>query len=344
MTFQLRPFRVVVPDLPRRRRRQKTFTALLNGQPLVVPIPQGTRPGDTLIMHAPYFPNEDSALVSPRTDMRRKTWKPEKWREYLEKLKQTAPGVSSELIERAGTMNIDEIPDHLICPITQDIFSDPVTTIDGHTYDRAGIEDWFKQHSTSPKTNQVLPSKLLVPNRAMRSRIIDFLDHYEERQPQEADFALEHSDDSDQDGGLGPPRVSVLSLTIILNRRDPTVFDLSTIGGTKHLAKTPFSVREGHVYRLVISFKVGKEVKGLTLSITTSKLDGSWLKEYRHSFGDFAPSETPNECQIEQPCPDAPQVPGQYINQFRLYDSTGEPHLQCSQQFIVKPSKEKERQ
>jgi hypothetical protein len=69
-----------------------------------------------------------------------------------------------------------EIPNEYVCPITQDIMLDPVVAIDGHSYDRESIEQWFQSHSTSPKTNEILPSTLLIPNRALRSRITEFLE------------------------------------------------------------------------------------------------------------------------------------------------------------------------
>ena len=40
--------------------------------------------------------------------------------------------------------------------------------MDGHTYERAAIEDWLKYNLTSPKTNSVLDSKMLLPNYNLR--------------------------------------------------------------------------------------------------------------------------------------------------------------------------------
>jgi hypothetical protein len=65
-----------------------------------------------------------------------------------------------------------QIPPEYICPITMDIFKDPVIATDGHTYDRSAIETWFKNNSTSPKTGLRLASKLLIPNFTLRALII----------------------------------------------------------------------------------------------------------------------------------------------------------------------------
>lgn len=52
---------------------------------------------------------------------------------------------------------------------------DPVTAMDGHTYERSAIEAWFARfdsaHSpTSPLTNEALPSRRLIPSHNIRSQ------------------------------------------------------------------------------------------------------------------------------------------------------------------------------
>ena len=48
--------------------------------------------------------------------------------------------------------------------------SDPVVALDGHTYERRAIEQWFSQgRLTSPVTNLRLPATTLVPNHALKS-------------------------------------------------------------------------------------------------------------------------------------------------------------------------------
>ena len=75
---------------------------------------------------------------------------------------------------------------HLVCPITQEVFVDPVVaagtltsqlqllvlfqSLDGHTYERSAILDWFlKGKRTSPVTNLPLPNTILIPNTCVRS-------------------------------------------------------------------------------------------------------------------------------------------------------------------------------
>eukprot|EP00906_Rhabdomonas_costata_P037489 RCo052815 len=50
----------------------------------------------------------------------------------------------------------------LVCPLTLDIFQDPVTAEDGFTYERASIQQWFqiKQPAESPMTRQPIGTTL----------------------------------------------------------------------------------------------------------------------------------------------------------------------------------------
>ena len=67
------------------------------------------------------------------------------------------------------------IPNEFYCPITFGLMTDPVIAEDGHTYEREAIEQWFVNHSTSPKTNLPLVSTNLIANIALRNTIRDML-------------------------------------------------------------------------------------------------------------------------------------------------------------------------
>jgi ankyrin repeat protein len=68
------------------------------------------------------------------------------------------------------------VPAHLKCPISQDLMLDPVSTVDGHTYDRAPIAAWLATRGTSPTTGLPLASKVLVDNLALRALAIEFVE------------------------------------------------------------------------------------------------------------------------------------------------------------------------
>ena len=67
-----------------------------------------------------------------------------------------------------------EVPEDYICPITTEIMTDPVSALDGFTYERAAITEWLRTKDTSPKTGTKLESKALIPNHSLRSMIRAF--------------------------------------------------------------------------------------------------------------------------------------------------------------------------
>ena len=69
-----------------------------------------------------------------------------------------------------------EVPDDFICPITAEIMTDPVSTSDGFTYERAAITEWLRTKDTSPKTGATLESKALIPIHSLRSIIRSFVE------------------------------------------------------------------------------------------------------------------------------------------------------------------------
>ena len=62
-----------------------------------------------------------------------------------------------------------EVPDDYVCPITAEIMTDPVCTVDGFTYEHKAISDWLQTKDTSPITGIKLESKMLIPNIMARS-------------------------------------------------------------------------------------------------------------------------------------------------------------------------------
>eukprot|EP00003_Mantamonas_plastica_P022102 TRINITY_DN3704_c0_g1_i5.p3 TRINITY_DN3704_c0_g1~~TRINITY_DN3704_c0_g1_i5.p3 ORF type:complete len:189 (-),score=67.18 TRINITY_DN3704_c0_g1_i5:2292-2858(-) len=78
--------------------------------------------------------------------------------------------------DQLETFDSTDLPEYLLCPITLEMMKDPVFAMDGHTYERDAIEDWFKTHDTSPMTNESIESKTLLPNFAMRSQILALIE------------------------------------------------------------------------------------------------------------------------------------------------------------------------
>jgi Mg-chelatase subunit ChlD len=63
------------------------------------------------------------------------------------------------------------IPDSFYCPITQTIMTDPVICPEGHTFERAAIEEWISRNPTNPITRRELQAFRLRPNRALKDSI-----------------------------------------------------------------------------------------------------------------------------------------------------------------------------
>ena len=62
------------------------------------------------------------------------------------------------------------------CPISQEIFQDPVVAADGYSYERRSITEWLARNDTSPMTNDELTHKRLTPNRNLKSSIETWLE------------------------------------------------------------------------------------------------------------------------------------------------------------------------
>ena len=69
-----------------------------------------------------------------------------------------------------------QTPHHFLCPITGEVMIDPVICLDGHSYDRTAITQWFSNHDTSPCTGLRLENKGLIQNIALREAIREFLE------------------------------------------------------------------------------------------------------------------------------------------------------------------------
>ncbi|XP_060212339.1 U-box domain-containing protein 26-like [Lycium barbarum] len=68
------------------------------------------------------------------------------------------------------------IPPLFRCPISLDLFKDPVTLCTGQTYDRSSIEKWLSSgNSTCPVTMQKLHDSSIVPNTTLRHLIDQWL-------------------------------------------------------------------------------------------------------------------------------------------------------------------------
>ncbi|KAL2630393.1 hypothetical protein R1flu_015079 [Riccia fluitans] len=85
-----------------------------------------------------------------------------------------------DVFDKAGTPDQPvEVPDHLCCKITMDIFRDPVITPSGVTYERATlVEHLRKVGKFDPLTRTSLTADQIIPNLAMKEAVEAYLDDH----------------------------------------------------------------------------------------------------------------------------------------------------------------------
>ncbi|XP_064934855.1 U-box domain-containing protein 33-like [Musa acuminata AAA Group] len=97
------------------------------------------------------------------------------WRVVEPMMKAASVSVSSVSYNSFSEENY-QIPSYFICPIFQEVMSDPLIAADGFTYEAEAIKGWIDSgHETSPMTNLQLPNCELIPNRTLRSAIQEWL-------------------------------------------------------------------------------------------------------------------------------------------------------------------------
>jgi len=58
--------------------------------------------------------------------------------------------------------------DSLMCPLTVEIFRNPVIAEDGHCYEREAIIQWLQKHNKSPLTDELISVEGLRPNHTLK--------------------------------------------------------------------------------------------------------------------------------------------------------------------------------
>ena len=101
--------------------------------------------------------------------------------ELCEKINTAQERVTDAMERRAAETRVTEKNLNYQCPISQSMMRDPVVTVDGQSYERKNIEQWFKmcKDSKEPISSPLrapLASDLLVPNNSLRRAIEEAVD------------------------------------------------------------------------------------------------------------------------------------------------------------------------
>ena len=66
-------------------------------------------------------------------------------------------------------------PNSFLCPISQDVMFDPVLDAEGNSFDRQALIGWLQEHRTSPISGKPLCDRMVVPNKALREAIHEYM-------------------------------------------------------------------------------------------------------------------------------------------------------------------------
>ncbi|XP_023547655.1 U-box domain-containing protein 33-like isoform X1 [Cucurbita pepo subsp. pepo] len=125
----------------------------------------------------PFVQAEQLAQLALRCCNRNSMYRPDLvsdvWR-VLEPMKASCGGSVSVSLS-FGDLQVQP-PPYFLCPIFQEVMEDPHVAADGFTYEAEALRGWLDSgHNTSPMTNLRLEHQNLVPNRALRSVIQEWL-------------------------------------------------------------------------------------------------------------------------------------------------------------------------
>lgn len=79
----------------------------------------------------------------------------------------------NESCQSDRSMSLEDlcIPNDFICPISQELFEDPVKAVDGFTYERRSILRWYQIRKSSPSTGLEIDDTTLRQNGALHTNI-----------------------------------------------------------------------------------------------------------------------------------------------------------------------------
>jgi len=97
------------------------------------------------------------------------------------------PAFFRPIKEHSGDLSESELedccPPSFICPISQEMMTDPVILVETKTtYDRPSIEQWLQKHATDPSTGLEIKSKEILSVLALRNAIEEWTSNTKEQQ------------------------------------------------------------------------------------------------------------------------------------------------------------------
>ena len=112
--------------------------------------------GQNLILGQPMPKNQPKSLITAIAI-------PAKFESWVE----TLPDIGNAIL------------DSICCPITQEVMTDPVTTMDGYTFERSAISTWLETNADCPLSRQPLINKKLTINWNCRKSITSLIERFQ---------------------------------------------------------------------------------------------------------------------------------------------------------------------
>jgi Mg-chelatase subunit ChlD len=131
-------------------------------------------------------------------------------------------------------------PQSFICPITLAIMDDPWSDTDGNTYEKDAIIQWIEQRNISPITRNPMSVTSLVPNRALKDLIQNYLGNPQSIEP----LALTKQEIDTESFERDPVTVIMIADTsgsmdeICSNKNSTEVINFTRLDLVKHTMKT----------------------------------------------------------------------------------------------------------
>eukprot|EP00966_Prymnesium_polylepis_P153691 3548906-Prymnesium_polylepis.1 len=120
-------------------------------------VQRGARPDEWLALRC--RPTHVAAAPSLQLDISLFNGTNNEYEALSEALRRSMPSPVKPTPDPVGAPCALRVPDALCCPITMDIFKDPVKTELNFTYERSAIKEWFARGNKSdPLTGVSLPS------------------------------------------------------------------------------------------------------------------------------------------------------------------------------------------
>ena len=133
-----------------------------------------------------------------------------------------------------------------------------------------------------------------------------------------------------------PNTVILESISLHSPERDPITVDISSPATLANLVKSPFTVKEGVRYQMILTFRVQREVVSGLKYLQIVKRKGIRVDKFEEMIGSYGPSQTVYEKKLaEEEAPKGMLARGTYNARSRFTDDDGKIHADFEFQIVI---------